>query len=101
MHKVNMFGIPMTVVNEDDVLKDNPDGRHVILCVRVLDQPISSPISSVRKRSLKVMCSVCQEFIWHDPRSSPYPPGAIRVCIPCFTGMTEDQRNQLWNPPGG
>ena len=97
MRKVNLFGIPVHVVKDEaEFLKENPTGIHVVLCVRVADQPISSPSPRVRARSFKTRCTQCRELIWHDPLSTVYPVGSVLVCLTCFTTMSEEQRSALY-----
>lgn len=85
MREENVFGIPVTVVTEAELLAETDGtGRHVKLLPRVADMAGVQVWPALAHRRYKVLCERCGEVCWNDPASSIYPAGEEHVCTVCF-----------------
>lgn len=100
MHEGNVFGIPVTVVNEAELIDaTGGTGRHVKMLIRVADMDDTLTWPALRARRYRVLCERCREVCWNDPAASIYPAGEEHVCTRCM-GLHDGYGQQLLDATG-
>lgn len=100
--KVNLFGIPLEITNEQHLLEvTDGTGEHIQAVIRVADDPtLDSAWPELRARVMKLRCRDCRELCWVDPKSSPLPGLAQIVCIHCLLARTKAEQEKENNADG-
>ena len=50
-----------------------------------------------RPSQVRIICTLCRQEVWYDPKASIYPPTEIVICEPCLEDFVTD-RNGPYNP---
>lgn len=83
MKKVNVFGMPIDVVSDDDVI--HLAGKEVLhLCIRVADSVPGDAWPALAARRIIRKCHLCKHDIWYDPLSIPKGLVPVSVCFQCL-----------------